>query len=201
MGSPRRIKVTPGDRASLRAAAALLGEGELVVVPTDTVYGVAADPGAVGAEEKIYRAKARDVGKPLPILAADIEDITGYGAVFTDLETKLAKAFWPGPLTLILDAGGISEGFRIPDHEIMLSLLRESGGLLRVTSANVSGGKPALTADEAIESLGSSVALVLDAGPAPGGAPSTVVKVEGEEIVVLRQGAISGDELERRRDA
>ena len=199
MDAPRKIEVTPADGDTLREAALLLGQGELVVVPTDTVYGVAADPGVPGAEEKIYRAKARDAGKPLPILAADIGNITGYGAVLNDLELKLAGAFWPGPLTLVLDVGGIREGFRIPDHEIMLSLLREAGGLLRVTSANVSGRKPALTADEAMESLGASVALVLDAGAAPGGSPSTVVKVEGETIVVLRQGAISGEELEEER--
>ncbi|MDD4870733.1 MAG: L-threonylcarbamoyladenylate synthase [Kiritimatiellae bacterium] len=180
---------------SINRAAGVLRGGSLVIVPTDTVYGVAADARIKDAEEKIYRAKGRERGKPIPILAADIGQVEKYGVEFDRIERKLAEKFWPGALTLVLMTSAGTEGFRVPDYDVALELLRAAGGVLRVTSANVSGEPPALTADEAINVIGGSVELVLDAGRVPGGIPSTVAKVENGRVIVLREGAISADEL------
>lgn len=194
------------DRSDIRRAVEALKSGGLVIMPTDTVYGVAADAAVPGAEALIYAAKKREAGKPIPLLAASVEAIRNHGAVLGDIEAKLAARFWPGPLTMVLKTAGHGkrgdEGFRIPDHAQALDLLRAAGGVLRVTSANESGRPPALTAGAARGALGEHVAVVLDAGPAPGGTASTVVRVEerkaaGEpEIVVLREGAVSIEELE-----
>ena len=180
---------------SINRAADVLRGGSLVIVPTDTVYGVAADARIKDAEEKIYRAKSRERGKPIPILAADIGQVEKYGVEFDRIERKLAEKFWPGALTLVLMTSAGTEGFRVPGYDVALELLRAAGGVLRVTSANVSGEPPALTADEAINAIGGSVELVLDAGKVSGGIPSTVAKVENGRVIVLREGAISADEL------
>jgi len=193
------------DRSDIRLAVDALKGGALVVVPTDTVYGVAADASVPGAEEKIYAVKKRDAGKPIPLLAASVEAVKDYGAVLGGVETKLAGRFWPGPLTMVLKVPGCDgrgdEGFRVPDHAKVLDLLREAGGVLRVTSANESGSPPALTAAEARAAFREHVEIVLDDGPAPGGTASTVVRVEEPdeagkaEIVVLREGAIGKRKL------
>ena len=178
---------------AVRDAVAVLERGELAVIPTDTVYGVAAHPGRPGAEERIYRAKGRDPSKPVPLLAASVEDVAAYGAVLGPLERALAERFWPGALTMVLHVlpGPDPEGFRVPSLPLTRAILREAGGLLRVTSANRSGDPPALTAAGAAEALGDAVRLVVDAGPAPGGTPSTVVRVCDDEIEILREGAIA----------
>jgi len=197
MSAGRILSLRPGqEAAAIRTAAALLRGGRLVVVPTDTVYGVAADPRAPGAEQRLAAAKARDPAKPVALLAPDLDSVRAGGARLTAADERLAAAFWPGPLTLVLPTPGGPEGFRVPDHRIMLALLREVGGLLRVSSANLSGEPPALTAAEAARALGAAVAVVLDAGPAPGGAPSTVVKTEEGAVRILRAGAIPAARIE-----
>lgn len=183
------------DEAAIRRAADALRRGSLIGLPTDTVYGLAADPRVPGAEERICAAKGRDRGKPIPLLASDIGQVRAYGVRFTSSEELLADRFWPGPLTLVLSAGDAREGFRVPDSEVARAVLAQGGGVLRVTSANRSGQLPALTADEALRALGDSVELVLDAGPVPGGTPSTVVRLEGAELSVLREGAIPAEAL------
>lgn len=175
---------------AIRQAVACLKQGSLIIVPTDTVYGVAADARIAGAEERIYQAKGRDRGKPIPLLAADLDQVKACGAEMNALEDKLARTFWPGPLTLVLKVGPASEGFRVPDHAVARALLEAAGGVLRVTSANASGEPPALTAGDAVRALGPFVEAVVDAGRAPGGVPSTVVRVDAGKIVVLRAGAI-----------
>ncbi|MCX7592113.1 MAG: Sua5/YciO/YrdC/YwlC family protein, partial [Kiritimatiellae bacterium] len=155
------------------------------------VYGLAADPHIPDAEQRIFAAKGRRPDKPIPLLAAHETDVEKWGAVFTELDRRLAHLFWPGPLTLVLRAGSRDEGFRVPDFNVTRAILREAGGILRVTSANLSGEPPATTAEQALESLGGVVQAVVDAGPAPGGIPSTVVRVEAGQIRVIREGAIS----------
>jgi len=176
-------------------AAEFLRGGSLVILPTDTVYGVAADARNEGAVEKLYSAKSREKGKPIPVLAAGIEDVEAYGVEFSRIERVLAARFWPGPLTLVLRTKHGTEGFRVPAHDVALDLLRCSGGILRVTSANVSGEAPALTAEDAVAAIGGAVEAVLDSGKAPGGMPSTVAGIDGGRIVIFRQGAISSEEL------
>lgn len=201
---PRILKVRQGSKKEIvgQAAEALM-KGCLVVLPTDTVYGIAADPRVPGAEERLFEAKYRGRGKPITLLAAGIAEVERYGAQFGGIERRLAERFWPGALTLVLELRvpnsefriRKTEGFRVPDCEIALAILSEVGGILRVTSANRSGQHPALTADEAMVSLGPFVDIVIDAGTVPGGTPSSVVKVENEEIKVLREGAITADAL------
>lgn len=188
---PRILRIQQRNRAdSVRQAAEALGSGSLVIIPTDTVYGIAADPRVPGAVERLFDAKGRDRDKPVPMLAACVADVEKAGAVLSDVERKLAARFWPGSLTLVLDTGQKTEGFRIPDFELTLMLLREVGGVLRVTSANLSGEPPALTVADAVAAVGRYVDLALDAGTSPGGTPSTVARVKGGAIMILREGAI-----------
>jgi len=180
----------------LDEALAVLRSGGLLVVPTDTVYGVAADPRVPGAERRLYRAKGRAGDKALPLLAADYAQIESWPARLNPMARKLARRYWPGALTMVLDCGTRGrEGFRIPAQAATRTLLRAAGGPLRVTSANLSGAPPALTAQAAAEALGASVALVLDAGPAAGGLPSTVIRVDDNTVTVLREGAIPAQEI------
>jgi|APSaa5957512622_1039677.scaffolds.fasta_scaffold02426_4 L-threonylcarbamoyladenylate synthase len=176
------------------AAAALLA-GRLVVAPTDTVYGVCAHPDNVDAVEQLYVVKGRPETKPIPLLVADCAALSTIGVVLSPFEQRLAEAFWPGPLTLIVQTLTGSEGVRVPDHDGMRDLLRAAGGVLRVTSANLSGESPALTADEARPTLGDRVAIILDGGPVSGGVPSSVVRITGQTLEVLREGALDADTL------
>jgi len=178
----------------LRAAEILVGGG-LVIMPTDTVYGVAAHPRAAEAVQRLYDVKGRDAAKPIAMLAASPEAVERYGATMTGPERTLAARYWPGALTLVLEAGGIAEGFRVPDHATALALLETSGGVLRVTSANRSGEPPALTAEEASRAIGAQVDEVIDAGPVPGGVPSTVVRVTDGRPRILREGALTEKEI------
>ena len=182
---------------AIRLAAEALVAGLLVVLPTDTVYGLAADPRVRGAEDRLREAKDREADKPIPILAANVESIVSGGVSLNAAERRLAAAFWPGPLTLVLKATNREEGFRVPDCAVALRVLEACGGLLRVTSANRSGEEPARTAAEAAEALAGWVAVVLDDGPSPGGTPSSVVRVTDGGFDVIREGAISREAIEQ----
>ncbi len=191
---PQIIKVKPSriDQKAIRVAVETLKSGGLVVLPTETVYGVAADPGVAGAEERIYCAKGRDRGKPLPLMAASLAAVERAGARLSPEARRLACRFWPGPLTLILNCGVRTEGFRVPHHPVTLAVLDAMKGLLRVTSANQSGEPSALTVEEAVAALGAHVAVALDAGPATLGRESTVVDATGESLRVIREGILPG---------
>ncbi len=183
---------------------ATLRRGALVILPTDTVYGVAADPGTPGAprapdtpgaEERLSRVKRRPDNKPISLLAADCRQVEASRAELGVIGRALADRYWPGALTMVLKTGATWEGFRVPNHPVTLAILKAMGGVLRVTSANMSGEAPALTAAAAVAALGSAVELVVDAGPAPGGVPSTVVKIGFCRCDLLREGAIPGAEI------
>ena len=184
------------DPLILNQALAVLRRGALLVLPTDTVYGVAADPRLPGAEQRLGRAKGRAEDKPIPLLAADWTQIEQWPAQFSPAARRLARRYWPGALTMVLRVGADRwEGFRIPQHAAALALLRGVGRPLRVTSANLSGAPPAVTAQAAAEALGKAVDLILDNGPSPGGRPSTVIRIENESVTILREGAIPGQEI------
>lgn len=172
-----------------------LRAGHLVVVPTETVYGVAADPAVPGAEERIYAAKGRDRSKPIPLMVSGVEAVTRCGGILGPRASYLASKFWPGPLTLVLPCGDKTEGFRVPDHPVMLALLKAVGGVLRVTSANLSGDPAARDAQAAAAALGASVGLVLDAGRVALGVESTVVLATGRDLKILRKGALEADAI------
>jgi L-threonylcarbamoyladenylate synthase len=180
----------------IEQAAALLREGGLVVAPTDTVYGVCAHPACPAAVQRLFAVKGRPDGKPIPLLLADAAALSTFGIRLTPAEARLAEAFWPGALTLIVRTPDGSEGVRVPDHEGMRALLRAAGGVLRVTSANRSGAPPALTAEAARQALGERVDLILDDGPVAGGVASSVVRITAGGFDLLREGAISRSEIQ-----
>ena len=197
--SADRAGCVPADPAAIRRAADLLRAGELVVVPTETVYGVAARADSPDALAKLYAAKGRDEAKRVAHFAAGLAAVRAAGAQVDEIAARLAAAFWPGPLTLVLPNGaGGWDGFRCPDHPVALAWLRELGAVVpAVTSANRSGQPPALTAPDAWAALAPHVALALDAGPVAVGAASTVVKISAGTLEILRPGPIGRDDLSR----
>lgn len=200
MASPAdRIGCVPADPAAIRRAADLLRAGELVIVPTETVYGVAARADSPDALAKLYAAKGRDEAKRVAYFAGGLAAVRASGAQADEIAERLAAAFWPGPLTLVLPNGtGGWDGFRCPDHPVALAWLRELDGVVpAVTSANRSGQPPALTAPDAWAALAPHVALALDAGPVAVGAASTVVKIAAGAIEILRTGPVGRDALAR----
>jgi len=183
---------------SIAQAATLLNKGGVVVIPTDTVYGIAAHPAKPEALARICTIKGRPTGKPVALLAADRLAVERFGADFPLAAQRLAERYWPGALTLVLPCGETFEGFRVPAHQGACRLLAACGGVLRVTSANLSGEMPAVSAVSALQEVGLEADLVLDDGMSPGGVPSTVVKVtQAGELTVLREGAILAEDIFR----
>jgi len=183
----------------LKPAIEALARGELVIYPTDTVYGLGADPFSAQAVEKVYRAKKRDPGKPLPVLVADIDSAKKIAVVSREAEI-LMKAFWPGPLTIVLPrkpslpsivtGGKPAVGVRMSSHPVALALARGLKGAIIGTSANISGNPPPLTVQAALRELGDAVNVAVDAGPARIGIPSTVVDLTAPVPRLLRKGPI-----------
>jgi L-threonylcarbamoyladenylate synthase len=190
--------------AGLDAAAAAIGRGELVLVPTDTVYGVAADAFSPDAVTRLLAAKNRGRHMPVPVLIAEASTLAGLVLRVPDVAHRLAEEFWPGGLTLVLEHApslawdlGDAEGtvaVRLPDDEIARDLLRRTGPLA-VSSANRSGRAAATTAQEADAQLGEHAAVVLDGGPRADSAASTIVDCTGPAPRVLRVGAIDPERL------
>jgi L-threonylcarbamoyladenylate synthase len=187
----------------IREAARLVLAGGLVAYPTDTVYGLGCNPFDVDAVDRLVMAKERVKGS-LPILVSSFKDAERLGEL-SYVAAKLADKFWPGPLTLVVrrrsnlpakvtDDSSLV-GLRIPKHETAGMLIRKSGGVLIGTSANISGHPPIRTAKEVVRELAGRIDLVVDGGPTPLGRESTVVRVVGEEVTVLREGAISRDDI------
>ena len=175
----------------LKEAKYLLCAGGVVVLPTDTVYGLAAHPAFPSAVARLHTLKGRPADKPIAMLAADVEAVRTYVKTLPGTAEKMARAFWPGALTLVLPCGDGYEGFRVPDDPFLCGLLSDCGGVLRVTSANLSGEPPALNAKDALNSVGKESDLVIDRGPSPGGVASTVVKVEQDgSWKILRDGPV-----------
>ena len=190
--APQVIPVDPRrpESAAVRAAAQALAAGRLVIVPTETVYGLCADPRKPAALEAVFAAKGRPDGKPLACLVGGLGHLVVTGAAIDPNVRALAESFWPGPLTLVLDTPAGVAGFRWPDHAVALEVVHALGRPVAATSANRSGEAPARTAAEAVAALGGSVDIVLDGGPVPGGVPSTVVRVHEGRVEILREGAI-----------
>lgn len=188
---------------SITEAAKLVLEGGLVAYPTDTVYGLGCNPFNAEAIDRLVKAKERVKGS-LPILVSSLQDAERLGDI-SGLAMKLANAFWPGPLTLVVPprmnfpsrvtGDAVLVGLRIPNHEIAKRLIKQCSGALIGTSANISGRPSLRTAEEVVIELGDRVDLIVDGGPAPLGRESTVVKVLGDESTVIREGAISREDI------
>jgi len=190
----------------LAAAAAHLRAGRLVAFATETVYGLGADATNGRAVAAIFEAKGRPSFNPLIVHVADIEAARALGA-FTPLAERLAAAFWPGPLTLVVaraDNCPVSElatcglatiALRVPAHPVAQALLREAGLPVAAPSANRSGHVSATTAAHVAADLGQAVAMILDGGPSRVGLESTVVDASGERPVLLRAGAVTAEQI------
>lgn len=199
---PERIGT---DRAVARAAEAL-ERGLLVAFPTETVYGLGADASSAAAVDRIFATKGRPRSHPLIVHVADVDGLDRLGRDVPPVARKLADAFWPGPLTLIVprsDAvapeatgGRDSVGLRVPDHPLTLDLLRRFGGGVAGPSANRFGSVSPTTAAHVVDDLGRAVDVVLDGGPCRVGLESTIVDVTGPSPVLLRPGGIAAVELE-----
>lgn len=187
------------DSSLVEVAGVLMGGG-VAVIPTDTVYGLAAHPDCPAAVERLYTIKGREAKKPIALLAADVEAAQRFlGGKLPPGAREIAERHWPGALTLVLPVGNGAdesethyEGLRVPDHAWTRRLLEACGGVLRVTSANLSGQRPATDAPAALADVGLSADLVVDDGVSPGGVASTVVKiVPNGGMEVLREGPVA----------
>lgn len=176
----------------------MLRAGGLVILPTDTVYGVACDPDNVEAVARLYQAKGRGEEKPLQLLLAEPGWLNQVSEGLSPEARRLAEAFFPGGITLVVNRiGGGTVGVRVPDHPTCLEVIRAFGRPIAASSANRSGEPSPKTADEAIAQLGDLVDLVVDHGPCPIGRDSTVIDATRTPVLVLREGAVSRDEIER----
>ncbi|HET8542277.1 MAG TPA: L-threonylcarbamoyladenylate synthase [Anaeromyxobacter sp.] len=194
----------PATEARVREAADVLRRGGLVAYPTETFYGLGALARDAAAVERLARVKGRPDGKPLPLLAADRAQAEEV-ALLGEAAARLAGAFWPGPLTLVLPAraglpaaitaGTGTVGIRVPGGEIARALARLAGGAIVSTSANLSGEPPPAAAAELAPSLAARLDAVLDGGRTPGGLPSTVVALDaaGAGVRLVRAGAVPLD--------
>lgn len=173
----------------LNQAKRVLSQGGLLVLPTETVYGLACDPQIPTALDQLIRTKNRDVNKPIARLAGSIEQVIPLTSNWTKGMQALASAFWPGPLTMVLQTPSGWTGFRIPNHAVPLQLAKSYGHPLALTSANISGASDPCTAQEAIQKI--QCHLILDSGPSSEqGFPSTVIKVTPHHVECLRKGAL-----------
>lgn len=186
-------------------AAALLRAGGLVALPTETVYGLAADARDEAAVHRLFATKGRPADNPLIVHVADVAGLEAVARYVTPLARRLAARWWPGPLTVVVaaapDLPSVTTGrldsvaVRVPAHPVALAVLRASGLALAAPSANRSGRPSPTTAAHVVADLGDAVDLVLDAGPSPLGVESTVVDARGEVPVVLRAGWVTAEEL------
>lgn len=195
----------PENRAEgLTAAVGAVRSGQLVVLPTDTVYGLGCDAFSSAAVRGLLDAKGRGRDMPVPVLVGSWSTVDGLVLGVPQQARRLIEAFWPGGLSLVLPHApslawdlGDTRGtvmLRMPLHPVALELLREAGPMA-VSSANRSGHPPATTADEAREQLGDRVGVILDGGPSGEPVASTIVDLTGQDPVVLREGAVTVAEL------
>ncbi|MGH8901164.1 MAG: L-threonylcarbamoyladenylate synthase [Egibacteraceae bacterium] len=202
---PTRARVLPADAEGIRQAAAVLCAGGLVAFPTETVYGLGANAWDAEAIRRVFEAKGRPADNPLIVHVADYGGLTGVAAAVPPLARRLAARFWPGPLTLVVDAavdlpsvttGGLATvGVRIPAHPAALALLEAAGVPVAGPSANRSGRPSPTTAAHVLDDLADQVDVVLDGGLCEVGVESTVVDARGRVPVVLREGAVTREQL------
>lgn len=194
-----------GRAEGIAQAAEAIRAGEVVVLPTDTVYGVGADAFSPEAVASVLAAKGRGREMPPPVLVPSVRTVDGLAADVPSWARDLIREFWPGPLTLIFKAQsslmwdlGDTNGtvaIRMPQDDVALALLSEVGPLA-VTSANLTGEPPATSVTAAAAQLGAAVTVYLDGGPARGSEVSTIVDCTGDEPVVLRHGAITEEQID-----
>ena len=190
---------------ALTHALDILKNGGLVAFPTDTVYGLAVLLSKEEYIESLYTVKGRESTRAIAILISSASQLTRVSVSPNQTALKLAKSFWPGPLTLIVPrhpdlpdvlSPNPTIGVRVPDHELALQLLKLTGPL-GVTSANISGHENTITAQEVMQQLDGRIHLVIDGGKSPGSVPSTVVDCSTSEPVILRPGPLDLEDIQR----
>ena len=201
-----KTQVLPVTEESLALAADLLQKGELVALPTETVYGIAADARNGEAVKKIFAAKGRPQDNPLIVHICGMEMLQGIVSEVPDRAKKLAAAFWPGPLTMVMPrgaevssvtcAGLDTVGVRMPSHPVVQAVIRKSGVAFAAPSANLSGKPSPTNAQDTLADMDGRLPLILDGGESAVGVESTVVAVTGEHPMLLRPGYITKEQME-----
>ena len=201
-----QTQVLPVNKQSIALAARLLQQGELVALPTETVYGIAADARNGAAVRKIFAAKGRPQDNPLIVHICGMQMLRGIVAEVPPRARKLAAAFWPGPLTMVMPrgeevsdvtcAGLDTVGVRMPSHPVVQAVIRASGVAFAAPSANLSGKPSPTNAQDTLADMDGRLPLILDGGESAVGVESTVVSVTGEHPVLLRPGYITKEQME-----
>ena len=210
MNPMRRVPVdaqSPGAAAIGEAAAVIRADG-VVALPTDTLYGLAANPCCANAVARVFEAKGRPADRALLLVAADLPQVARWVGPLPPAALRLAEHFWPGPLTLLVAstggrgllsprvAGAAGQvAIRVPAHAVPRALCAACGHPLTATSANLSGEPASADPDDVARALDGRIDLLLDAGRAPGGEPSTIVEVSGNQLRLVRAGAIPWNEV------
>ncbi len=202
----RRLFVDPmqPDPEVMAEAAEAIRRGDLVGMPTDTLYGIAVDPFSAEAVRRVFTLKGRMAGQPLPLVAADSAQVEAVIGQLSDTGRALAAEFWPGPLTLLLPApvglaadvtaGTGRVGVRVPAHPVPRALCARVASLLTATSANRSGDPPSPDPDDVAESIGTGLDVLIDGGRTPGGLPSTIVDLLERRLV--RAGSVPWEKID-----
>ncbi|MCH8839307.1 MAG: threonylcarbamoyl-AMP synthase [Planctomycetes bacterium] len=210
------LRKSDDNRDVVHRAVQTLAEGQLVVFPTETVYGVGASARSVEGIERLFEAKGRSTDVPFALAIKSAEEALDYVPELGRMAQRLARRCWPGPVTLVVDhqpgqglVGRLPErvrqavvpngtlGLRVPAHHAVLEVLKMLAGPIALTSANLTGEPDAVNAEQAIDNLGDHVALVIDDGPSRYGQPSTVVRTIGKKCECIREGVLSRNALER----
>ena len=194
------------DYQKLRYSAEIIKNGGIVVFPTETVYGIGTNGLDKEAVERLYKIKERPLNKPISLLVSDYEMIEKVAKDISEIEYKIMKKFFPGPLTIILNkkdivpdivtSGGSTVGIRMPEEEITRKLIEYAGVPIAAPSANISGKPSGIDLQEIIKEFGDKVDYYIDGGKSKIGIGSTIVKVENNSIKILREGSISKKEIE-----
>lgn len=207
--NPRRrpLIIEDTDVEVVEKAARSLRDGQIVVFPTDTVYGVGASVDRPDAVARLYDVKGRPLDRPIPVLVSSFAQVRRLTLDFDPRIERLLHHFWPGPLTVAVPAAGWLPrevvrdtgrvGVRMPDLPLALAIIDAAGGAVATTSANRSGEMEARTAVQAEDAIGATVDVIVDGGRTPGGVPSTVVVVDGDRLLITRRGPIHPEALAR----
>ena len=201
------IKIGTDDNTkNLKIAANIIKKGGIVIFPTETVYGIGTNGLDEEAVKKLYEVKDRPLNKPISLLVSNFDMINQVAKDITEMEYKIMKNFFPGPLTIILNkkscvpdiltAKGNTVGIRMPDNEIALKLIELSGVPIATPSANISGRPSGIDIEDIKKDFEGKVDLFIDSGKSKIGNGSTIVKVEDNVIKILRQGIITKEQIE-----
>lgn len=195
------------DKNSIDFAVKKLRNGAVGIFPTDTVYGIGCNALNIDSVNNLYKIKNRDYSKPINILVSNIDMVSKFVKHINPIEQKLMENFWPGALTIIFDksdivpdlltAGLDTIGIRMPNNNICLDLIDKFGVPLATSSANISDKPPSLSLSDCLIDFSAKVAFILDGGKINNGIPSTIVRVNGNNINLIRQGSISINDINK----